>query len=128
MNFYKWLGVAVNALTVLLILRQLRPEFATLFALAASLLILTGVMSWILPSVQTVFQELTSIQGTYTKVLVKSLGIAILAQSGADLCRDAKETTLATKVELIGKAGIFAVSVPLLKELFHFAANLLTSS
>lgn len=127
MNFYKWLGVAMIALVLLLILRQLRPEFAIVFALSVSLLIFTGVISWILPSVQSIFHELMSVQGTYTKVLVKSLGIAVIAQSGADLCRDAKESALAANVELIGKAGIFTVSVPLLKELFHFAANLLTS-
>ena len=62
-------------------------------------------------------------QGEYT-VLMKALGIGVVCQFTAELCRDAGETVLASRVEFFAKIEILLLSVPLLQKLLAFAGEL----
>ena len=68
------------------------------------------------------FAEQNSVQGRqYYKALMKALGIGIVCQFTAQLCRDAGEGTLASGVEFFGKVEIILLSVPMLRELLTLA-------
>ena len=62
-------------------------------------------------------------QGEYT-VLMKALGIGVICQFTAELCRDAGESVLASRVEFFGKIEILLLSIPLLQKLLAFAKEL----
>ena len=62
-------------------------------------------------------------RGEYT-VLMKALGIGVVCQFTAELCRDAGEAVLASRVEFFGKIEILLLSVPLLQKLLAFAGGL----
>ena len=53
--------------------------------------------------------------------LMKALGIGIVCQFTAELCRDAGEQVLASRVEFFGKVEIILLSVPLLQQLLALA-------
>ena len=53
----------------------------------------------------------------YISILFKCLGICFITQFASDSCNDAKETSLASKIEIIGKFAMMATSMPLFEEI-----------
>lgn len=51
------------------------------------------------------------------QILLKAVGMTILGQLAAALCKDAGESALAYTVQLAAKVGVLAVSLPLLTQL-----------
>ena len=64
----------------------------------------------------------------YLPFLFKSMGISLLSATAADLCRDVGEGAIASKLELLGRCEIAALSLPLLKELLTLAEGLMQFS
>jgi stage III sporulation protein AD len=64
----------------------------------------------------------------YLPYLMKSMGISLLSTTAADLCRDSGESSIANKLELLGKCEIVLLSLPLLKELLSLAQELMKFS
>lgn len=122
-----WIVVICIAAALLsLYLRQQRPEYAMLVSLACGLLVLLLLLAQV-KDFTGELQELTNIldQGKdLTGIVLKCLGICILAELGSQCCRDAGETALASKVELSAKVILVLVSVPLLQELLKTARQL----
>ena len=63
--------------------------------------------------------------GETATLLLKGLGIAVLTQLCADLCRQTGEGTVASAVEMAGRAELLLLCLPLLRELVEMAATLL---
>jgi stage III sporulation protein AD len=103
---------AVLAIT----LKKHSPEFAVLISLAASVFI----FYLLFPQLRDAVNILTQISGSvntdsnYVPVVLRIVGIAYIAEFGAQLCVDAGETGIASKVELSGKVLIMAASAPVL--------------
>ena len=57
------------------------------------------------------------LDGDHTAVMIRATGVAVLAEFGAQLCRDAGEGALAGRVELAGRVTLLGLALPLLTEL-----------
>lgn len=116
MSFFAVLGFGLIATVLLLIIRKERPEMAILLSIAASALILTGLLKDI-SRILTVFESLASraqINSGYFKLVVKIVGLAYLAGFGAQICKDAGENSMAAKIEFAGKIFILSLGVPIM--------------
>ncbi|MBR5590753.1 MAG: stage III sporulation protein AD [Anaerotignum sp.] len=60
----------------------------------------------------------------YFSVVLKVIGIAYLTQFGAQLCADAGEGTIASKIELAGKVLMMTVAAPVLTGLLEMVMGL----
>lgn len=121
MSFYGVLGFSLVVTVLLLIIRKERPEMATPILIAASALILIGLMKNI-AQILSVFESLASkaqINSGYFKLVVKIVGIAYLAGFGAQICKDAGESSMAAKIELAGKIFILSLGVPIMAGLLE---------
>ena len=58
--------------------------------------------------------------------MLKAAGITLLTQLTADTCRDAGETALAAKAELVGRVLLLAVAVPLFQDLLTLVTALMS--
>ena len=58
--------------------------------------------------------------------LLKALGIAVLTQCCAELCRESGESGVANGVELAGKVEILLLALPLIAEILSTARELLS--
>ena len=56
--------------------------------------------------------------------VLRSLGIAVVSGCGADVCRDLGQDSVASGIELAGKAEIMLVCLPLITELLSLARSL----
>ena len=61
----------------------------------------------------------------YVGVLVKIIGIAYLVQFGAQVCKDAGESAIATRVEMGGRILILSMTLPAAISAVKAAAELL---
>lgn len=120
------LVVAVLAVT----LRAARPDFALLLGIAAGVL-LSMVVLRTLDEALVLVQELlvyASPQGDMAVLLGKALGVCLLTQFTADVCRDAGESALASHAEFAGKCAMLVLALPLFRQLAELAAQLMGAS
>ncbi len=122
--------IALCIITALLALtlRGQRPEFAMLLSLGCGifvLLALMGQMKEIITGLEKIMSGLSE-QSDLTAIILKSLGICIVAELGSQCCRDAGEAAIAAKVELVAKAALVLMSMPVFTSLMETAGELLS--
>lgn len=112
-------GVVLCEITVYIILRQYKPEFALLSQAASVVIILFMLTDEIKKAVESfsLFFGFLSSAEEYISVLLKILGISLVTQFTADMCRDSGESALASKVEFAGKVIIVAAALPVIEGL-----------
>lgn len=122
------LGLLVTAALLAVLLRAWRPEMAISVTLLTAVTVLT-VLFWklepLLDTVKTLFSGLP-FSWEYGSLLIKGLGICLLTQTAADVCRDAGETALADKAELSGKITLLALSTPLFERVAQLAVSMIS--
>lgn len=60
----------------------------------------------------------------YTELLLGALGIAVATGVCADLCRECREPTVASYVEMAGRLEILLLCIPLIKEILAAVGEL----
>ena len=119
------LGLVVAVFTVLL--RRERPEMALILALSFGVIVFLMVLNK-LGAIITVFEDLTrsaQVDELYLATLLKILGIAYIAEFGAQVCRDSGEGTVANKIELAGKVLIMILALPIFVAILEAIMRLL---
>ena len=126
MNVVEICGIAVIGLTAVIVLRGVRAEYAVIAGVSTGLILLAGSVLELSSVIDTI-QDMTERTGfsLYSTVILKSLGIGILAQTTADVCRDNGEAALASKVEFAAKIIILLLALPILKALLELIADFL---
>lgn len=125
MTTVKLCGIAIVAVMLIVTLKQLKAEFALPATIISSIVIFTVGLACLAPAIEYLNSILNSEITEYMTVLMKSLGIALLTQTTADICRDSGESSVAAKVEFAGKAEILVLSLPLITELLEISRDLL---
>ena len=118
-------GVLLCEILIYTLLKQYKPEFAVVSeaACAVVLIFMLGDEIRDALSVFQMFFENTGISEEYIAVLIKVLGISLVTQFSSDMCKDAGEGALASKVEFAGKVVITAAAVPVIKGFTGFVAG-----
>lgn len=120
-------GIVIIALLLSVLLRNYRSEFSLLIVICASIIIFI-MISDDLHTIVMRFSEITDgVTGTkqYINLMLKVLGIALIAQLLSDLCRDSGESTLATQTETAAKVIILIISFPLFESVIEIVTGLL---
>jgi stage III sporulation protein AD len=119
------LGLVVAVFAVLL--RRERPEMAMMLALGFGVIVFLMVLNK-LGAIITVFEDVTrsaQVDELYLTTLLKILGIAYIAEFGAQVCRDSGEGTVANKIELAGKVLIMILALPIFAAILEAIMRLL---
>lgn len=127
LEIFQIAGIAIIAVILVVLVKQHRPEIAIQISLATGLIIFMLVLIK-LASVLEVLRELSrkiNIDLVYVSTILKIVGIAYIAEFGAQVCRDAGETAIASKIELAGKVIIMVLAVPILMALMDLIINIM---
>ena len=127
MSVLALVGFALVAVVCLAVLRPMRPELAVLLSLAAAALIFAALLPRI-AQIITLLQDLADkggVDADYLGVVLRIIGVAYIAEFGAQIARDAGEGAIATKVELGGKILILTMAVPILLAILQLIVRLL---
>lgn len=129
MQVFQLIAFALLASSLVLLVRAYRPEMALQISIVSGILLLVyavAQLSGILDTLKA-FAEKYSVNLNYISVLIKIIGIAYIAQFACEICKDAGETALASKVELGGRIMIMAAALPAAVSLLDMVAALMPS-
>ena len=107
--------------TLVIILREYRPEMAMQVSLVAGVVIMLLVIDRIVGAVHVITETAVGagINLVYLQTLLRVIGIAYLAEFGAQVCRDAGEGSIASRIELAAKVIILVMAVPIVVEIME---------
>jgi len=126
MDILQVVGFALIATVLTVVLRREKPELALGVAVTAGVIIFLGFVGKI-GAVVTVVSGVANRAGlnmVYLDTILKIVGIAYLADFGAQICRDAGEGALATKVEFAAKVLILMLALPIVAGLLDLLLKL----
>ena len=126
MNMLQIAGLALSAVALAVLLRQYRAEYAMALGLVVSAAILLALMP-VLRETIGLLTDIASKSGASQTwgIIVKSIGLACVAGIAADVCRDAGESAMASKVELAGKVAILSLAMPMAMQLMELFERIL---
>lgn len=125
MDTWKICGLALICLVSFSVMRQWGRDFEVPMKLAAAVVFLGILLGMAIPLVSWM-REMLSVGAIseYAEFLLGALGIAVVTGVCADLCRECREPTVASYVEMAGRLEILILSVPLIKEILDAVGQL----
>lgn len=118
-------GFAVLAAIFIILIRQSRPEIGQLLSIAVGIIIVVYLLGY-LKMVIDLITEMTleaKINPLFLRTLLRVIGVAYLAEFGAQVCRDAGEGNIAAKIEFAGKIIILIMAMPILVSIMEGILN-----
>jgi len=126
MTTFQLCGIAICVMMFGILLKERQSEMAILTSVAGSVFLLTAIIPTLVPSITFITDAIQSTAlSSYSAVLLKTLGVSYVIQITAEICRDAGESSTASKIELAGKAEILLLSLPIIKDLLTVANSML---
>ena len=119
-------AAAVAAAVLALAVKKRNPESALLLGMAAALLAVYYAVRSLDPVLELIREltEKTALAPDIYVPVLKCLGIGIITQVGAGICRDAGQAAAATGVELCGTAAAMLCTLPLISSILDVIGRL----
>ncbi len=127
MELVQIIALCLLSVVLLVLLRKERPELAVLLSLAAGTMVFLLILTRIVAVIQfiTELSLRAGINTVYLAAVLRVIGIAYITEFGAQVCRDANESAIASKVELAGKVLIVLVAVPVIRAVLELLMELI---
>jgi len=121
------IGLAIVATVIIAVIKAQRPEIAIQISIAAGIIVFTMILGKISAVIELLnsYAERININTVYISTLLKIVGIAYIAEFDAEVCKDAGESAIASKVELAGKVVIIVLAVPILTSLMDLIIRII---
>lgn len=120
-------AIGVLGAILCLIIRRGAPEMGLVLTLLVSILIIAFVLQvvqTILGFLQTMF-DVTNLSPQLLGVVLRTVGIGIATRLGADVCKDAGQSAIASAVEFAGCVAAIYLALPLLQAVFDMIGGFL---
>lgn len=127
MNILQIVLFAIVGAFLIALLRDIAPTvgFAlTLLVAAALFFVALSKVTGILAPIERLASE-ADVNIVFFATVVKIIGIAYVAEFGAEIARDAGVDAVASKIELVGKLFIVVLAVPILSAVVDTVTHLL---
>ncbi len=128
MEIFQIAGLALTATLIIILVRQARGGET---AMLISLVVGATIFLLLLDRIGTVIRVLADLSDRaginqfYLNTILKIIGIAYVAEFGGQVCRDAGENAIASKVELAAKVLIMVLAIPIIVAILETIIRLL---
>lgn len=119
MQMIQIVGIGLVATVLIIILRRQKPEIAVQVSIMTGVVIfmlLASKLSVVIDLLED-YADKAEIKPIYFSAVLKITGIAYIAEFGAEICKDAGEGSIASKIELAGKVIIVILAAPIITSL-----------
>ena len=126
MEIFKIVAFAVVATVLVLVLKEQKKEISILLECMAAIGIMIYAISK-MSGVVLMLEQLTSLSGinqNFLVIILKITGIAYIVEFGKNICIDAGQSAIATKLEMAGKVIVVVLSLPLMNSLISVLSGL----
>lgn len=127
MEILKIAGLGFCAVILIAIVKNHKPELGILTAMACSILLLYFLidsMKYAVAYIAGIYDGLETGK-TYLPIILKILAIAYITEFTTQLCKDAGESAIASKIEFGGKIMIFCVAIPVFTSILNLVEQML---
>ena len=126
MEISKLIALGLVGTVFAVLLKKENPQIAMLVAAATGILIFLLLCAPLgtLVSLLKETAEKAGVGEGYFGIVLTVIGIAYLTQFGAQLCADAGESAIASKIELAGKVLMMTAAAPVLTGLLEMVMGL----
>jgi len=127
MDVFKVMGIALCGVGLSGILKQYQVEYQIFAALSCGLVLLVFSLGYM----QEIFRDLSGvvsragIKEGYFALILKAVGVSCLCEVGVNLCKDAGESAIASKLEFAGKMMLLYFSLPVFVEVLGVLTSLM---
>ena len=108
-------------------IKTIRPEISVVIAVISSILLaMYGLKQ--MEEILTVFEMIRSyskIPQSYFQILLKLIGISFICEFASNICKDARQASIAKQIEFAGKLAILIVGLPVFESLLGTIQKLL---
>jgi len=127
MEIMKIVMIGIIATILAVILREQKPEIALQISIVTGLMIFIFVVTKLNSVIEVMkyFASKTNIDLLYFSTILKVIAIAYITEFGAQVCKDAGEGSIASKIEFAGKVLIMIMAVPILAALLDVVSKLM---
>lgn len=101
---------------IILLLKDERPEIAIQLSIACGIIIFFIMLSKITAVIQALEQiaNKVNIDTVYLNTVLKIIGIAYISSFGVEICKDAGQNSIGSKIEFAGKILIIIMAMPII--------------
>lgn len=127
MDVLKILGLAIISVILIVVLKEQKKEIALIMTIFACVILMLFAMTK-MESVIGVIESLINKSGInkdFFLIILKVTGIAYLIEFGKNICIDAGQKAIATKLEMAGKVIILTISLPVISALVNVISGLI---
>ena len=127
MEIFKIIALGILICVVIILVKQIKPEFAVLVLIAGSIIMLCYLFNYF-TNILGVFDKIiskTGINAELFSIILKIVGIGYLIEFAANICSDSGNPAIADKIVLGGKLIILTVSMPIITNLLDIIVELL---
>ena len=127
MSIIQVVGVGVISAVLALTVKKYSPEIALTITIAASVLIFIMILPVLIGALGIIHNlgGMLDSRIPYVSLVFQILGIAYISELGAQVCADAGENAIASKIEMGGKVIIIAVASPILLDVLHMIVGIM---
>ena len=127
MEIFQIAGIGILSTVIIVILKDLRPEFALLTAVVTGVVIFSMILGSLIYVVNTIssLQYKVDISISYFNTVLRIMGMAYLVEFASQISRDAGADSVAMKIEFGGKVLIMAMATPILLALMDLIIQIL---
>ncbi len=121
MEIVQIVGIGFIATIMAILLKNNNPQFAFVIVVLTGVTIFLFILSKI-SIIISVLERLAleaNINMVYLETILKIIGIAYIAEFGAQIMRDADQGAIASKIELAGKILILVMAIPIISVIFE---------
>jgi stage III sporulation protein AD len=120
-------GLGLVTTFLVLLIKEQKPVFASVLATFVGIVIfisLAGKIAEVVGVVQTLATE-AKVNPLFLETILKIIGIAYIAEFGAQVTRDAGQGSIASKIELTGKVLIMVMAIPIVTTMIRTLLKIL---
>ncbi|MCD8508705.1 MAG: stage III sporulation protein AD [Bacillus sp. (in: Bacteria)] len=127
MEIIQIVGLGLIATFLALVVKEHKPIFAFLLTVFVGVIIFLFLIDKI-SSIIEMLEELAlkaNINLVYVQTVLKIVGIAYIAEFGAQIAKDAGQGAMASKIELAGKVLIMVMAIPIISVIIETIIGLI---
>jgi len=127
MEIFQVVAIGIVSSILAVTVKKYSPQISIVITIAAGVLIFMTAV----PQLKIVLDMLNSISQNvdlneiYISIVLKIIAIAYIAEFGVQICKDAGENTIASKIEFAGKVLIIVVSSPIIVALLELILTIM---
>ena len=115
--FWKTAAAVLLALVLVPTLEKTEKDFSVLLTMAVCAMAAMAAISYLKPVLDLLWQlrDLGDLAGQTLEILLKTVGIGMVAEIAGMICRDAGNGSMGKTMQILASAVILYLSIPLLK-------------